>query len=556
MQKLHVVGFTANLDGLILSTRKGAKSGSFVVSVDPGVLRQLNGDSGRHETGRASSAGKAAEPATVRVNGSRTATGPRLARPESQLGPREMQDLLRRGWTLEEVAAEAGVDVDWVSRFAAPVQAEMRRVLDEARSYVFEKPRVGPSALDLSASVRRNVAERGGRFADEDFESCWRAHQLDGELWVIGFDYMSRGKRQSAEWSVDLELEELTSLGRLGTQLGHVQSARRKVSTTAPKPKPTKSATRAVPAAPTAPTPAARTAARSRQTTTTGTTKKKTASASAKSSRPRVDAPLPPAPASTSGNDLIRPMTLPAPRASIAQPPVRPASTPALPPSAPTPAPAPKRPVDPWREELRRRELERSAALAAEAAVAAAAPPPAPPPAPVPTRPAGAPPRTIVSTPTRPEPEPDPEPELRPVAIIGPTVRTLARRPPRREPEPPPPPPRKQATRSASARPSRPARSPEPVTGPTPAISDDLPNLSWSPGGRHGPLPAPEPVAVPEVVKERVASPLGTPEDVELGADTWFPPARPVFKGAQSAGGGGAGAGAPRRRRTEPLRGR
>jgi hypothetical protein len=93
-------------------------------------------------------------------------------------------------------------------------------------------------------------------------------------------------------------------------------------------------------------------------------------------------------------------------------------------------------------------------------------------------------------------------------------------------------------------------------------VQDDLPDLAWSPGGKHGPLPAPEPVAVPEVVRERVASPLGTAEDVELGAETWFPPARPVFKGAQAAGRGpatpasSAGDAAPRRRRTEPLRGR
>jgi len=34
MQKLHLVGFTPDHDGLILSARKGAKSGKFVVSVD------------------------------------------------------------------------------------------------------------------------------------------------------------------------------------------------------------------------------------------------------------------------------------------------------------------------------------------------------------------------------------------------------------------------------------------------------------------------------------------------------------------------------------------
>jgi hypothetical protein len=57
---------------------------------------------------------------------------------------------------------------------------------------------------------------------------------------------------------------------------------------------------------------------------------------------------------------------------------------------------------------------------------------------------------------------------------------------------------------------------------------------------------------VPDAIREKVASPLGAvDEDPELGADTWFPPSRPTFRGATAA------TPAPtRRRRTEPLRGR
>src|SRR3954453_234606 len=189
MQKLHLVGFTPELDGLILSTRKGAKSGSFVVAVDAAVLKQL------------AEANNVPAP-VARANGIRPSGGPRSSTPDSQLSPREMQELLRGGWTLEEVAVEAGVDVDWVSRFAAPVLAEMSRVLDQALACTFDRPRVGPSALPLAASVRRNVAERGVRFPGEDFAVAWRAHQLDDPLWVVGFDYLSRGKRQSAEWMI------------------------------------------------------------------------------------------------------------------------------------------------------------------------------------------------------------------------------------------------------------------------------------------------------------------------------------------------------------------
>lgn len=470
MQKLHLVGFTPDLDGLILSTRKGAKSGSFLVSIDPGVLKQLV------ET-RAP-----AQPAAARTNGA-APKNPRQSRPESQLGPREMQELLRGGWTLEEVAVEAGVDVDWVSRFAAPVLAEMRLVLEQAHAAVFDRPRVGRSALPLAASVRRNVAERGVRFTDEEFDDCWRAHQLDDVVWVVGFDYQSRGKRQSAEWTIDLETGELMSRGRLGTQLGHVQSARRRVDTTPlPKPKPKAAAARAVQAAPVQ----APQSARSRKAAPS----KKT---SAPVQRPR---------ARQSGRTS-------APTKKVAQP--RKAAKPHA--------------ADPWREELRRRELERSHVPTTRA--------------PQEARPAPSPPLPVapVARPAPPRRE-ERDSDLRPVAIIGPTVRTLARRTPA-ETRPPDPP------------------TMEPTIDPTPApvVSDGRPDPRWMPKVRRtGPLPAPKPLPVPAEVRERVATPLGQVEDddVELPAATRSVPVRPVFKGAQAA----AGAEPPRRRRSEPLRGR
>src|SRR3954463_9759573 len=106
MQKLHLVGFTPNFDGLILSARKGAKSGSFVVSLDQGLLKQV-ADAERMRDGG-------------RVDRDTRLSSPRLVRPESALSPREMQDRIRTGWSIDEVAAEAGVDLDWVNRFASP----------------------------------------------------------------------------------------------------------------------------------------------------------------------------------------------------------------------------------------------------------------------------------------------------------------------------------------------------------------------------------------------------------------------------------------------------
>src|SRR3954466_11569270 len=196
MQKLHLVGFTADFDGLIFSTRKGAKSGNFVVPVDARLLKQI----AELEKQRDGSPSKADE--------QRFGT-PRLQRPDSALTPREMQDRIRTGWTLDEVAAEAGVDLDWVRRFASPVLAEVRRQPEDARGAPYDKPRFGLSTLPLGPSVRRNVLEQGVRMTDDEIDDCWSAYQLDDNVCVVRFVYLSRGREQEAEWRYDLDTEEL-----------------------------------------------------------------------------------------------------------------------------------------------------------------------------------------------------------------------------------------------------------------------------------------------------------------------------------------------------------
>ena len=84
MQKLHLVGFTADFEGLIFSTRKGAKSGSFVVPVDGRLLKQIAEIEKQREGG----------PTPLDEHRS---NAPRLVRPESSLSPREMQDRIRAG---------------------------------------------------------------------------------------------------------------------------------------------------------------------------------------------------------------------------------------------------------------------------------------------------------------------------------------------------------------------------------------------------------------------------------------------------------------------------
>ena len=217
MQKLHLVGFNEGRDGLVL--RLEGEDGSFALPVD-GRLRalvvELAEADARAEA--AQSAGASAPAAPSRV------PGPRHG-PLSSLTPREMQDRLRAGRSVADVAREAGVEPEWVAKFAAPVLAEQAAVIEAARVATFHKPRVGTSAAPLGVSVRRNVGNRGVTVDEDMEEDAWSAHQVDGPVWLVTFQYRSRGRAQEGRWTFDLDTGELAGANKLGGQLGHVTAA-------------------------------------------------------------------------------------------------------------------------------------------------------------------------------------------------------------------------------------------------------------------------------------------------------------------------------------------
>ncbi|MDP9021051.1 MAG: septation protein SepH, partial [Actinomycetota bacterium] len=213
MQKLHLVGFTAEHDGLIFSLGKGSSSDEFVVDLSGELLQTIAEAERRRDRRGSVDAGFGAR------------QQPRSGH-TSELSPRELQDRLRAGWSIEEVAREAGTDVEWVSRFAAPVRAEQARVVDRALGLTFDKARLGPSSLPLGRSVLRNLGGRGVRLSEEEVDSAWSAFQLEEGLWVVRFSYTSRGRAQEAEWLFDVDTGELSARNRLASQLGHVAKGR------------------------------------------------------------------------------------------------------------------------------------------------------------------------------------------------------------------------------------------------------------------------------------------------------------------------------------------
>lgn len=224
MQQLHLVGFTTDLEGLIFSVRKGSKSGGFVVPIDAALLATIE-DARRMRDGDTGSSGSSRSRGG---SGSGAGADDRRPRPESTLSPREIQARLRAGSSIVEVADAAGVDEDWVLRFAVPILAEQQQVVDRARSLVMAKARRGDSAQALGTSVLWNLADRGLRMTEAAWDAAWRAWNLHGAVWVVQFAYTSRQRSQNAEWEVDLREGALHARNRLAADLGYIEPGRRR----------------------------------------------------------------------------------------------------------------------------------------------------------------------------------------------------------------------------------------------------------------------------------------------------------------------------------------
>ena len=211
VRRLYLVGFSDEHGGLLLAGRKGAKSGSFVLAVDDELWAEV----GRARRGVASERDRAAH---------------RRSGVESALSPREIQARLRAGRSLEEVAAEAGVGVEWVDRFAAPVLAEQAAAVGRAWRAVLQTTRRGPSDRPLEASVLRNLADRGASMTTQEFQDGWTARHLVDTDWLVAFTFRNRGRSTTAEWTLNLANGALTPRNRAGTELGFVEAAPRAVS--------------------------------------------------------------------------------------------------------------------------------------------------------------------------------------------------------------------------------------------------------------------------------------------------------------------------------------
>jgi hypothetical protein len=118
---------------------------------------------------------------------------------DSALTPREIQARVRAGETLEDVARAAGMGMDWVEPFAAPVLAEREFIAGQAQTHPVRRGAETIAHRTLAEVVTDRLASRK---VDAD-TLRWDAWKLEGRRWAVRVDYDSGKAHREAIFVYD-----------------------------------------------------------------------------------------------------------------------------------------------------------------------------------------------------------------------------------------------------------------------------------------------------------------------------------------------------------------
>lgn len=118
---------------------------------------------------------------------------------DSALTPREIQARVRAGETLEDVARAAGMGVEWVEPFAAPVFAEREFIAGQAQAHPVRRGAETIAHRTLADVVADRLASRR---VDVD-TVAWDAWRLEGRRWAVRVDYDSGKAHREAMFIYD-----------------------------------------------------------------------------------------------------------------------------------------------------------------------------------------------------------------------------------------------------------------------------------------------------------------------------------------------------------------
>ena len=127
--------------------------------------------------------------------GLRSGITPKSLKDGAHVSPREIQTLLRSGLSAAEVATRVGQDVSNISRFEAPIAAELAFVLERALA-VPVATHSADEPQTFGAAIASRLAAQGGTIGR------WQAYRRDDE-WVVGAEFNIGDVAEDATWTFD-----------------------------------------------------------------------------------------------------------------------------------------------------------------------------------------------------------------------------------------------------------------------------------------------------------------------------------------------------------------
>ncbi|WP_297455127.1 septation protein SepH [uncultured Corynebacterium sp.] len=141
-------------------------------------------------------------PAAAEAAPKKTPTAPKpvLEEPRVVLSPREIQDRIRSGQSVEELIEYSGMQSRKIESFAYPVLAERARIAELGKQ---SKPRRldGPAKLTLWEILATAFAARGQELAD----ATWDAYRDPSGQWIVTVTWNVGHTTNVAEWNYQAE---------------------------------------------------------------------------------------------------------------------------------------------------------------------------------------------------------------------------------------------------------------------------------------------------------------------------------------------------------------
>ncbi len=124
-----------------------------------------------------------------------------------QLSPRQIQDAVRAGESISQIAERSGTSLSLVERFAHPVLEELQHMVDLALSIRVELPADRFNEIEKKAFgdvISENLANAGAT------QISWEAKRSENSIWEIIVSYMLSDEHGSAIWTFDPKRYQLT----------------------------------------------------------------------------------------------------------------------------------------------------------------------------------------------------------------------------------------------------------------------------------------------------------------------------------------------------------